>query len=225
MLFAIYNQGIRCYNTICSRGTAPRSRKARGISTVGSTLHWQCRGQEFESPMLHHFWSQRTSSNQQVTAGFFFSRFWLKQPEFICFFLSFEKKCHISATFSRPFLFFATAFTINALRYLQNSTILQFSVKNIIFQSPRNQYWLQGRRIWLTVFLHIYTINWQIWRKQDSMNQCLPWQRKAPENKFIPKKYQQRCTPRKLDTAFGEYFNPTIYRSDGPNRAYDLIPF
>ena len=53
MLFAIYNQGIRCYNTICSRGTAPRSRKARGISTVGSTLHWQCRGQEFESPMLH----------------------------------------------------------------------------------------------------------------------------------------------------------------------------
>ena len=25
-----------------------------GISTVGSTLHWQCRGQEFESPMLHH---------------------------------------------------------------------------------------------------------------------------------------------------------------------------
>ena len=26
----------------------------RGISAVGSAQHWQCWGQEFESPMLHH---------------------------------------------------------------------------------------------------------------------------------------------------------------------------
>ena len=25
----------------------------RGISAVGSAQHWQCWGQEFESPMLH----------------------------------------------------------------------------------------------------------------------------------------------------------------------------
>ena len=28
--------------------------KAWGISAVGSAQHWQCWGQEFESPMLHH---------------------------------------------------------------------------------------------------------------------------------------------------------------------------
>ena len=28
--------------------------EARGISAVGSAQHWQCWGQEFESPMLHH---------------------------------------------------------------------------------------------------------------------------------------------------------------------------
>ena len=28
--------------------------ETRGISAVGSAQHWQCWGQEFESPMLHH---------------------------------------------------------------------------------------------------------------------------------------------------------------------------
>ena len=27
--------------------------ETRGISAVGSAQHWQCWGQEFESPMLH----------------------------------------------------------------------------------------------------------------------------------------------------------------------------
>ena len=30
------------------------SAETRGISAVGSAQHWQCWGQEFESPMLHH---------------------------------------------------------------------------------------------------------------------------------------------------------------------------
>ena len=27
---------------------------SRGISAAGSAQHWQCWGQEFESPILHH---------------------------------------------------------------------------------------------------------------------------------------------------------------------------
>ena len=30
-----------------------RERAELGISAVGSAPHWQCGGQEFESPMLH----------------------------------------------------------------------------------------------------------------------------------------------------------------------------
>ena len=34
------------YDKICA---------VRGISAVGSAQHWQCWGQEFESPMLHGY--------------------------------------------------------------------------------------------------------------------------------------------------------------------------
>ena len=35
-----------------------RAKRIWGISTVGSALHSHCRGQEFESPMLHHLSTQ-----------------------------------------------------------------------------------------------------------------------------------------------------------------------
>ena len=40
----LYKWRPLCYTISCSRG----------ISAVGSAQHWQCWGQEFESPMLHH---------------------------------------------------------------------------------------------------------------------------------------------------------------------------
>ncbi len=42
--FPLYKQENLCYHIF----------RSRGISAVGSAQHWQCWGQEFESPMLHH---------------------------------------------------------------------------------------------------------------------------------------------------------------------------
>ena len=41
-----------------------------GISTVGSARHSHCRGQEFESPMLHQKFLIRTSSSEKVRICF-----------------------------------------------------------------------------------------------------------------------------------------------------------
>ena len=44
----------------------------RGISTVGSALHSHCRGQRFESAMLHQTQEIRTSSRLGMGSDFFF---------------------------------------------------------------------------------------------------------------------------------------------------------
>ena len=44
----------------------------RGISTVGSALHSHCRGQRFESAMLHQSQEIRTSSRLGMGSDFFF---------------------------------------------------------------------------------------------------------------------------------------------------------
>ena len=44
----------------------------RGISAAGSAQHWQCWGQEFESPMLHQTQEIRTSSRLGMGSDFFF---------------------------------------------------------------------------------------------------------------------------------------------------------
>ena len=44
----------------------------RGISAVGSAQHWQCWGQEFESPMLHHTVRTRTQFFTKKGSGTFF---------------------------------------------------------------------------------------------------------------------------------------------------------
>ena len=43
LLYPLYKHPTLCYTISCSRG----------ISAAGSAQHWQCWGQEFESPMLH----------------------------------------------------------------------------------------------------------------------------------------------------------------------------
>lgn len=47
-----------CYNIL-----------VRGISSVGRALHWQCRGQRFESAMLHQ---NAPEANLQFASGAFY---------------------------------------------------------------------------------------------------------------------------------------------------------
>ena len=64
----------------------------RGISAVGSAQHWQCWGQEFESPMLHQTYRRSNNSfgrrffvNQLLPAspvdGYYFNTFLLAEHQ------------------------------------------------------------------------------------------------------------------------------------------------
>lgn len=57
----------------------------RGISAVGSARHSHCRGQGFESPMLHH--------KALVNQGFFFFTFLLKHNNYLTMAKKFKHSC------------------------------------------------------------------------------------------------------------------------------------
>ena len=45
---------LQCYNNSCRKGQAVLSERHGALAQLARALHWQCRGQGFESPMLHH---------------------------------------------------------------------------------------------------------------------------------------------------------------------------
>ena len=66
-ILGLYKRPHLCYNTS----------RSRGISAVGSAPHWQCGGQEFESPMLH----QPESPCKSRVSGLLFCCFSLEKPD------------------------------------------------------------------------------------------------------------------------------------------------
>ena len=74
------------------------SYQIRGISAVGSARHSHCRGQGFESPILHHL----QKALESIDSGAFFRLF----KPFLCFFIVYYvlfgcKCCYIRQKFRR----------------------------------------------------------------------------------------------------------------------------
>ena len=65
-LRSLISNALSCYSRLAWKGTEEQVAYSLkmgnlGISTVGSARHSHCRGQEFESPMLHHKMSENDS--------------------------------------------------------------------------------------------------------------------------------------------------------------------